>query len=331
MNVLVTGGAGFVGQQFIKTLLDRASINVEERGAPAAIDRITCFDVVAGVLRDARVNNVVGDISDPAVVRALLDQDTRLVVHLAAVVSGTAEADFDLGMRVNLDGIRALLEACRALATQPRLLFSSSIAVFGGTLPKVVTDATTPAPQGSYGVQKLIGEQLVQDYSRKGFIDGRSVRLPTVVVRPGTPNGAASGFASGIIREPLAGVEALLPVDPSTEMWVASPRAVVQMILHAIEMPATAWGWQRSLNLPGFVASMNDEIAALRRAAGERAVALIKHQPDENVMRLVRTWAARFDTARARELGFVADRDFDAIVRAYIEDNPRAIKLALHG
>ena len=329
MNVLVTGGAGFIGQHLIRQLLARGSVKVDDRAPAAPIDRITCFDVMAGSITNPNVTSVAGDISDPAQVRALVDRDTRLVVHLAAVVSGTAEADFDLGMRVNLDGTRHLLAACRALGTQPRLLFSSSIAVFGGTLPKVVTDATTPAPQGSYGVQKLICEQLVQDYNRKGFIDGRSVRLPTVVVRPGLPNGAASGFASGIIREPLAGVEAILPVDPSTEMWVASPRAVVQMILHAIEMPAADWGWQRSLNLPGFVASMLDEIAALRKVAGEPAVALIKHRPDENVMRLVRTWAARFDTARANEMGFLADRDFDAIVQAYIEDNPQAIKLAL--
>jgi nucleoside-diphosphate-sugar epimerase len=207
------------------------------------------------------------------------------------------------------------------------VLFSSSIAVFGGDLPAVVTDATTPTPQGSYGAQKLIGEVLVQDYTRKGYIDGRSVRVPTVVVRPGLPNGAASGFASGIIREPLAGKPAVLPVDPSTEMWIASPRTVVRMFLHALGLPASAWGWHRSVNLPGLVASMHEELDALRRFGGDAAAALVRHQPDEAVMRLVRTWAGRFDAARALSMGFRPDADFASIVQAYIEDNPQSIVL----
>jgi nucleoside-diphosphate-sugar epimerase len=322
MEILVTGGAGFLGQQLIRGILARGGLDLD--GRPQATDRIVCFDQSAGALDDPRVRNVVGDIGDRAVVRGLVGKDTGVIVPLAAVVSGTAEADFDLGMRVNLDGTRNLLEAARSAGTQPRLLFSSSIAVFGGDLPAVVTDATTPTPQGSYGAQKLVGEVLVQDYSRKGFIDGRSVRVPTVVVRPGLPNGAASGFASGIIREPLAGKEAVLPVDPSTEMWVASPRTVVRMFLHALSLPASAWGWHRSVNLPGLVASMHEELDALRQYGGDAAVALIRHQPDESVIRLVRTWAGRFDTARARSLGFTADADFASIVRSYIEDNPAA-------
>ena len=325
MNILITGGAGFLGQQMIRALLDRGAIELDGRQHP--ITRVVCFDQVEGALSDARVANVAGNISDPAAVPALLDADTRVVIHLAAVVSGAAEADFDLGMRVNLDGTRHLLEACRAIGTQPRVLFSSSIAVFGGDLPPVVTDATTPTPQGSYGVQKLIGELLVQDFTRKGYIDGRSVRVPTVVVRPGRPNAAASGFASGVIREPLAGVEAILPVDPGTEMWVASPRSVVRMFLHALALPAQAWGWNRSINLPGLVASMHEEMAALRAIAGDAAVSLVRHVPDEKVIRLVKTWAARFDTSRARALGFEADRDFESIVRAYVEDNPRAVRV----
>lgn len=325
MKILVTGGAGFLGQQLTRALLDRGSLRLAS--GDAKIDRVVCFDQTAGVLQDPRVDYVTGDISDPATVRGLVDRDTAVVVHLAAVVSGGAEADFDLGMRVNLDGTRLLLEACRAAGHQPRVLFTSSIAVFGGDLPPVVTDATTPTPQGSYGVQKLIGELLVQDFSRKGYIDGRSVRVPTVVVRPGLPNAAASGFASGIIREPLAGVEAILPVDPSTQMWVASPRAVVAMFLHALELTPQDWGWNRSINLPGLVVDMDEELAALREVAGEQAVALVRHQPDEKVLKLVRTWAARFDTARALSMGFRADSDFATIVRNYIEDNPAAIKL----
>jgi len=327
MNVLITGGAGFLGQQLIARILSAGGIRLADGSGTRTepIGRITCFDQGLGALQDARVRNVAGDIADAAQVRSLVDRDTGVVVHLAAVVSGTAEADFDLGLRVNLDGTRALLEACRAAGQVPRVLFSSSIAVFGGDLPAVVTDATTPTPQGSYGIQKLIGELLVQDYSRKGFIDGRAVRIPTVVVRPGRPNGAASGFASGIVREPLSGLDALLPVSPDTEMWLASPRAVVTMLLRALELSAQDWGWHRSLNLPGLTASMHEEIAAVKAVAGEAVAARIRYQPDEQVIRLVRTWAARFDTSRARAMGFQTDADFASIVRAYMEDNPGAL------
>jgi nucleoside-diphosphate-sugar epimerase len=328
MEILVTGGAGFLGQQLIARVLAKGTLRLADaQGArDEPVSRIVCFDVGEGAIRDPRVKNVAGDISDPAQVRALVSKDTGAVVHLAAVVSGTAEADFDLGMRVNLDGTRHLLEACRALGTAPRLLFSSSIAVFGGALPPVVTDATTPTPQGSYGIQKLVGELLVQDYTRKGFIDGRAVRVPTVVVRPGRPNGAASGFASGIIREPLSGIDAPLPVPPETEMWVASPRTVVGMLLRALELAPQDWGWHRSLNLPGLTVSMHEELAALRAVAGDAVAARVKPALDENVMRLVRTWAARFDTARASAMGFTADADFASIVRAYVEDNPQAVR-----
>jgi nucleoside-diphosphate-sugar epimerase len=327
MKMLITGGAGFLGQQLIARVLADGGLRLHDTGGAREerVSQIVCFDQGEGAIRDPRVRNVAGDISDARQVRALVDADTGVVVHLAAVVSGTAEADFDLGMRVNLDGTRHLLEACRAAGHAPRLLFSSSIAVFGGALPPVVADATTPTPQGSYGIQKLIGELLVQDYTRKGFIDGRAVRVPTVVVRPGLPNGAASGFASGIIREPLAGIEARLPVPADTEMWVASPRAVVGMLLHALALSAQEWGWHRSLNLPGLTVSMSEEIAALRKVAGDAVAARIVAQPDESVMRLVRTWAARFDTTRAGAMGFKADTDFESIVRGYVEDNPGAI------
>lgn len=323
MDILITGGAGFLGQALARALLARGAVMID--GTETPIGRIVCFDQVEGAISDPGVVNVAGSIADAATVDALVGPGTAVIIHLAAVVSGTAEADFDLGMRVNVDGTRNLLEACRAAGACPRLLFSSSVAVFGGDLPASVSDATTPTPQGSYGTQKLIGELLVQDCTRKGWIDGRSVRVPTVVVRPGAPNGAASGFASGIVREPLAGREALLPVDPSTEMWIASPRAVVRMFLHALALPAQAWGWNRSLNLPGVTATMRDAIEALRRVGGDAAVERIRERPDEAVRRLVRTWAARFDTARARAMGFEADADIDAIVRAYVEDNPGAV------
>jgi D-erythronate 2-dehydrogenase len=323
MNILITGGAGFLGQQLIAKLLEKGSLDAG-RGQET-ITSITCFDQIAGAIVDAKVKSIAGNISSSAEVNALVREDTGAVIHLAAVVSGTAEADFDLGMRVNVDGTRYLLEACRSMGAKTgkpiRVLFSSSIAVFGGTLPAVVTDATAATPQGSYGVQKLIGEQLVQDYSRKGFIDGRAVRVPTVVVRPGKPNGAASGFASGIIREPLAGIDAVLPVDPKTKMWIASPRAVVGMFLKALELAPDAWGWSRVLNLPGLVASMEEELAALKAVGGDAAVARVKYQPDAKIAKLVDTWAAHFDTSRAIAMGFTADKDFESIVRAYVADN----------
>ena len=330
MKVLVTGGGGFLGRQLAETIAQAGSIELaDESGAKTShpVDTITCFDVVSGGAQGRGIVNVAGDITDAKTVAGLVDKDTGVVIHLAAVVSGTAEADFDLGMRVNLDGTRHLLEACRQAGHKPRLLFSSSIAVFGGELPSVVTDATTPTPQGSYGIQKLMGELLVQDYTRKGFIDGRSVRVPTVVVRPGKPNGAASGFASGILREPLSGVDAVLPVPPSTEMWIASPRAVVSMFLHALALSPNDWGWHRSINLPGLVASMDQELAELRAVAGPEVLARVHQQPDEAVMKLVQSWAARFDTSRARAMGFEADADCGAILRAYVEDNPDAVKV----
>jgi D-erythronate 2-dehydrogenase len=332
MKVLITGGAGFLGQQLVRALLQQGSIELADDGGKVTrhpLSGIVCFDVAEGRITDSRVSNRAGDIGDPATVAALVDKETTVVIHLAAVVSGTAEADFDLGMRVNLDGTRNLLDACRAGGHRPRLLFSSSIAVFGGDLPAMVTDATTPTPQGSYGTQKLIGELLVQDFTRKGFIDGRSVRVPTATVRPGTPNGAASGFASGIIREPLGGVESILPVPLETAMWVASPRAIVGMFLHALKLSPQDWGWHRSVNLPGFVVTMTEAVETLRQVSGEKTAALVKHRPDANVQKLVSTWAARFDTSRAKAMGFQADSNFGEIVRAYVEDNRDAVRVPI--
>lgn len=315
MNVLVTGGAGFLGQSLIAALLARGTLDAGD--GPRPVTRILAFDVAPGALVDPRLEYRTGRLETSGAADALVDADTRAAFHLAAVVSGSAEADFDLGMRVNLDGTRALLDRIRALGTAPRVLFTSSIAVFGGDLPEVVTDATTPTPQGSYGVQKLIGELLVGDMTRKGFLDGRSVRVPTVVVRPGAPNGAASGFASAIVREPLAGRDYALPVSLDTAMWMASPQAVVAMLLRAFELPPQAWGWNRALNLPGLTATMGEALDALRAQAGDAVAARVRVEPDERVLRLVRTWASRFDCARARALGFEADPDFAAILRQY--------------
>jgi nucleoside-diphosphate-sugar epimerase len=238
-------------------------------------------------------------------------------------VSGAAEADFDLGMHVNLDGTRALLDTLRAEGRRPKFVFASSVAVFGGTLPEVVTDETTPGPQSSYGVQKLIGELLVGDCTRKGFIDGRAVRLPTIVVRPGKPNAAASSFASGIIREPLAGVEAVCPVDPRASMWLMSPRAAIANLVHAHELPAGRWTGPRSLSLPGITVSIASMLDALARVGGEAARGRVKMQPDPRIQAIVQGWPARFDTARADAMGFVRDGDFESIVRDYAKEYVR--------
>lgn len=243
MKIIITGGGGFLGQRVARELLKRGQINDAE-GNPQPIHEIVLVDIVQPPkgLPDAKVRYAIGDAANPKFIAETLGKDTDGIFHLAAVVSGAAEADFDLGMRVNLDGTRDMLEACRGLSKPPRVLFSSSVAVFGAPLPEIVTDATTPMPQNSYGIQKLIGELLVGDYSRKGFIDGRAVRLPTVSIRPGKPNAASSSFASGILREPLNGAEAICPVEPETELWLISPRLAVGCLLHAFEWPSQKLG-----------------------------------------------------------------------------------------
>jgi nucleoside-diphosphate-sugar epimerase len=239
-------------------------------------------------------------------------------------VSGEAEADFEKGYRINLDGTRFLLEAIRLEGLKspylPRLVFTSSIAVFGAPFPEAIGDEFFSTPLTSYGTQKAIGELLLNDYSRKGFVDGIGIRLPTITIRPGKPNLAASGFFSNILREPLSGNEAVLPVSRDVRHWFASPRAAVGFLLHAAELDTSRLGWRRSLSAPGLSATVGDEIEALRRVAGDKAVALIREEPDPTIIRIVEGWARNFDTRRALELGFVADRTFDDIIRIHIED-----------
>jgi len=318
MKIVVTGGAGFLGQLLIRALLERGRLSRAD-GSEGEIGQIVSVDQAqpGKLIVDERVGYVVGDIGAPQFLSHVLAADTDSVFHLAAVVSGAAEADFDLGMRVNLDGTRALLDACRVQKRTPRVVFASSVAVFGSPLPAVVTDDTTPTPQSSYGVQKLVGELLVGDYSRKGFVDGRAVRLPTIVVRPGKPNAAASSFASGIIREPLAGETAICPVEPDTAMWLLSPGAAIRNLIHAHELPADAWGGRRALNLPGLTLTVREMIEALRAVGGDAAVDRIQWQPDERIRAIVRTWPARFETRRADAMGFVRDTDFVEVVRDY--------------
>jgi len=320
MKVVVTGGAGFLGQRLIRLLCERGRLT-DAAGRERTIERIVAVDQgpCADPFLDGRVVYAVGDIADAAFIGDVLATDTESVFHLAAVVSGAAERDFDLGMRVNVDGTRWLLEGCRRQVQVPKVVFTSSVAVFGQPLPAVVTDATTPTPQASYGVQKLIGELLVGDCSRKGFIDGHSVRLPTIVVRPGKPNAAASSFASGIIREPLAGEEAICPVEPSTGVWMSSPATAVAAMVHAHELPSAAWGTLRALNLPGLTATVAEMVAALRSVAGDAVADRVRFRIDEPIAAIVRSWPSRFDTARARSLGFSQDADFGSILRGYMQ------------
>lgn len=318
MKVLITGGAGFLGLQLARLLLKRGALSLE--GKAVTIDQLTLLDVVAPQIDDARVRVVTGDLSDPAVLAQAIDKDTGAIFHLAAVVSGQAEADFDLGMRVNLDASRALLETCRQLGHKPRVVFTSSVAVYGGKLPPVVQDDTALNPQSSYGAQKAIGELLLSDYSRRGFVDGRVLRLPTISVRPGKPNAAASSFASGIIREPLSGVAANCPVAPETSLWLLSPRGAIQALVNGIELDGARFGNRRVVNLPGLSVTAAQMVEALRRVAGDAVADRVTWEREERIEKIVGTWPAAWDVARAVELGFESDASFDDVIRAYAED-----------
>ncbi|WP_041676618.1 D-erythronate dehydrogenase [Ramlibacter tataouinensis] len=333
MNILITGGSGFLGARLARTLLQQGSLSL--RGAPARrIERITLTDIApppADLAADARVTHVGGDLLELLAARRLPGAGTDAVFHLAAAVSGECEADFDLGMRSNLAATQALLEACRALGSRPVLVFASSLAVFGKLpgqpLPEPIEDQTLPTPQSSYGIQKFVCEQLVADYARKGFFFGRSVRLMTVSVRPGRPNGAASGFLSGMIREPLAGLKAAVPVPAATPVALASPARTVEGLLRAAEAPDADWGPLIALNLPSLRTSVGEMAAALETVAGREATALLDWTPDAAIGRLVSTWPGDIQWDRARALGLRADASFEAVVRDYIRENPQAVKL----
>ncbi|GHJ39199.1 D-erythronate dehydrogenase [Streptomyces sp. TS71-3] len=324
-RVVITGGAGFLGSLLARRLL--ASPIALDGARPADVDELVLLDLVAppaDLAADERVRPVSGGLE--AAVAEL--GEASAVFHLAGVVSGAAEADFDLGMHTNLDGTRALLEYARRHRVPPVLVFSSSLAVFGSDPALgpigVVDDDTLPRPQSSYGVQKFIGEQLVADYTRKGFVRGRSVRLMTVSVRPGRPNAAASGFLSGIIREPLAGRRAVCPVPPDTPIALSSPRRTLDGILRAAEAGETAWGSRTAMNLPALTTTPREMAAALDRVAGSGTSELIDWAEDATAGSIVGSWPAEFRTPRAHGLGLAAETSFDDIVRAYLTDNPGA-------
>jgi nucleoside-diphosphate-sugar epimerase len=323
MNILITGGAGFLGTKLCAALLRRGQLT-DAQGMTREIERIRLFDVIARLHDDPRVECVTGDIASHADVAAALSGDTDSVFHLAAVVSGEAEQNFDLGMRVNVDGARSVFEACHALSLSkgrpPKVVFTSSLAVFGGPLPEPVPDDQALTPQNSYGAQKAIGELLLNDMSRKGFIDGRALRLPTISVRPGKPNKAASGFLSGIIREPLNGIEAICPVEPSLRAWLLSPRRAVENLILAHELPASAFGHTRSINVPGLTVSVGQMMQALRDVAGDDVANRVRFERDPFIEKLMLGWPPAFEAAFGKSLGMQADPDYASIIQAYIED-----------
>ena len=324
MRIVITGGAGFLGRRLAREVLARGQLT-DASGATQPVTELVLLDVVAPPdMGDPRVRAFAGDLADSAVIERVVTRDTGSIFHLAAVVSGEAEADFDKGMRVNFDATRRLLERCRTLDAPPKFVFASSLAVYGGPLPDPVPDDAPLTPQASYGAQKVMAEYLVYDMTRKGFIDGRSLRLPTVTVRPGKPNRAASSFASGIIREPLSGVDAICPVAPDTKVWVTSPRTVIGNFIVGHEAPATAFAHTRSINVPGMAVTVAGMVDALRRVAGDAVADRVKWEHDAVISRIVSTWPANFAPRFAKSLGMSADTDFEDIIRAYVaEDMPK--------
>jgi D-erythronate 2-dehydrogenase len=313
MNVLVTGGAGFLGSRLIKALLSGA-------GGGPSVSRIVAADTAPCPIVDPRVDSRTGTIVHPDFIRSIVEPGVDAVFHLAAVLSGQSEAEFDVGMKVNLDATRSLLEACRALGRRPRFVFSSTVAVFGADLPDVVPEDSVLQPQSSYGTAKAMTELLVREYTRRGFVDGIIGRLATVTVRAGKPNSALSSFVSGIIREPLAGIESVCPVPLDTRIWIASPDVVTRNLIHAAQVPAAALEGDVSVNLPGLTVTPAQMLASLERAGGAAARALVRCEIDPLISKVFATWPGALDDRRARRLGFTADRDFDEVVRQYVAE-----------
>jgi len=321
MHVMILGAAGMIGRKLVE------KIAREPEALSGAISRLTLVDAFQPPVPEPLQSVSTGltiDLAEAGVAEKLIGTRPDLIFHLAAIVSGEAEADFDKGYAVNLDGTRALFDAIRRQGLKsayvPRVIFASSIAVFGTPFPEVIPDEFFTTPLTSYGTQKAIAELLLADYSRRGIFDGIGIRLPTICVRPGMPNKAASGFFSNILREPLAGRQAVLPVNDGVRHWFASPRSAVGFFVHAATLDTAKVGPRRNLTMPGLSALVSEEIEALRRVAGDRAVALIRREPDPVIERIVAGWPTQFDAGRASSLGFKAETSFDEILRVHIED-----------
>lgn len=319
-RILILGGGGMVGQKLAQR------IAAHGLGSATAPD-MTLFDMGFPENGVGGTRLITGNVTDGAAMSKLAAERFDVIYHLASIVSGEAEADFEKGWQVNMLPMWHFLEALRAEheasggAYRPRLVFTSSIAVFGAPFPDKIDDEFLSAPQTSYGAQKAACELMLTDFSRKGFVDGVSIRLPTICVRPGKPNAAASGFFSGIIREPLNGQEAILPVPDTVRHWHASPRSAARFLTEAATLDLDRLEGRRALNMPGFSCTVAEQIEALRRVAGQKAVDLIKPQPDETIMSIVKNWPRDFDPTRAAALGFSAEKDFDEIIQVYIEDD----------
>jgi nucleoside-diphosphate-sugar epimerase len=318
-RVLIIGAAGMVGVKLARRLVADGTV------AGKLIDVLTLVDVVApNAVASApfKVETSAADLTTPGTAATAVASRPDVIFHLAAIVSGEAEADFEKGYRVNLDGTRYLFEAIRKVGDGycPRVIFTSSIAVFGAPFPDAISDEFFQTPLTSYGTQKAIDELLLSDYTRRGFMDGIGIRLPTICVRPGKPNKAASSFFSGIIREPLAGQEAILPVPDTVRHWHASPRSAVGFLIHAAGLDGGKLGNRRNLSMPGVSATVGEQIAALRKVAGDAVAARIRREPDPVIMKIVEGWARNFAPERALALGFRAERDFEEIIRIHIDD-----------
>ncbi|QEI08730.1 SDR family oxidoreductase [Pigmentiphaga aceris] len=320
MHIAIIGAAGMIGRKLAERLVADGRLGHQE------ITQFSLLDVIqaqAPAGFKGPVDSRAADLSDPAASAALIDARPDVIFHLAAIVSGEAEADFDKGYRVNLDGTRYLFDAIRLASTdgyKPRVVFTSSIATFGAPLPDRIPDDFHTTPLTSYGTQKAICELLLSDYSRRGFFEGLAIRLPTVCIRPGKPNLAASGFFSSIVREPLIGQDAVLPVTDGVRHWHVSPRSAVGFLIHGATIDLAQVGPRRALSMPGVSVTVGEQIEALRRVAGDKAVALIKRVPNEDIQRMVNNWAPGFNAERATALGFTAEQTFDEIIRVHIED-----------
>lgn len=321
MKILITGGGGMLGQKLIAGLAKVGSLNGKKIESISVVDAYKQSQALDGF--DFKITSKIVDITDRAECDAMIAEKPDVIFHLAAIVSGEAESDFEKGYRVNVDGMRNLFEAIRLISNDycPRVVFTSSVAVYGGPYLEVADDNFILQPATSYGVQKAIGELLLNDYSRRGFFDGVGLRIPTLCVRPGLPNSAASGVFSNIIREPLMGIEATLTAGKDASMIFTSPRSAVGFLIHAAQMDTSGLGARRSLMMPGIYATLGDEIDALRRVAGEKIVGFIKEEIDPFVQEMLKSWNfPKFDAKRARSLGFTCEDSFDELIKTHIAD-----------
>nr|MBI1232669.1 NAD-dependent epimerase/dehydratase family protein [Cytophagales bacterium] len=316
MHVVVLGGGGFIGKRLAEELLASGGLKQGKISSMTIVDKTFPPDMPA----DSRVECSAVDFCDATEMRQVLLRKPAVIFHLAAIVSGEAEKNFDLGMKVNFHATLQLLELCRELSLKPRIVFASSCGVFGGDVSNIITDETDPKPRSSYGTQKVMAELLINDFSRRGFVDGRSIRLPTITVRPGKPNAATSSFISGIIREPLSGQPASYPVPPATAFWVLSPKRVVENFIHAANIEASELGNDRTITLPGLTVSVQEMLDSLEKIAGTEVVQQVSHVPDAFLESIVLTWPAKIDPQRGLQLGFVRDRNMDEIIQQYVDE-----------